>query len=87
MTLFAIWWERRVVARMQQRIGPNRVGPFGLLQSLADGLQLAFKEDSMPVMADTRYILAAIVVPQGQALYHWQEIGVDADAKMAAPSK
>jgi NADH-quinone oxidoreductase subunit H len=51
MTLFAIWYERRVVARMQVRPGPNRVGPFGLLQSLADGLKLAFKEDIMPTMA------------------------------------
>ena len=37
LTLFNIWWERRVVARMQHRIGPNVHGPFGLLQSLADG--------------------------------------------------
>ena len=37
LTLFNIWAERRVVARMQQRIGPKVNGPFGLLQSLADG--------------------------------------------------
>src|SRR5258708_39520719 len=51
MTLFAIWYERKVVARMQVRPGPNRNGPFGLLQSLADGLKLAFKEDIMPRLA------------------------------------
>jgi NADH-quinone oxidoreductase subunit H len=43
LTLFNIWWERRVVARMQHRIGPNVHGPQGLLQSLADGMKLMFK--------------------------------------------
>ena len=38
LTLFAIWAERRIIGRMQQRPGPNRAGPFGLLQSLRDGL-------------------------------------------------
>jgi NADH-quinone oxidoreductase subunit H len=52
MTLFTIWLERRVVARMQHRIGPNRVGPAGLLQSLADGIKLALKEDIIPKAAD-----------------------------------
>jgi len=51
-TLFNVWAERRVVARMQHRTGPNRVGPFGLLQSLADGVKLAFKEDVVPRNAD-----------------------------------
>jgi NADH-quinone oxidoreductase subunit H len=62
MTLFAIYAERRVVARMQQRIGPNRVGPAGLLQSLADGIKLALKEDIIPKAADrVVFILAPIV--------------------------
>lgn len=62
MTLFAIVFERRVVGRMQNRIGPNRVGPGGALQSLADGLKLAFKEDIMPVLADKPvYVLAPIL--------------------------
>ncbi|HEU4426096.1 MAG TPA: NADH-quinone oxidoreductase subunit NuoH [Pilimelia sp.] len=62
MTLFAIWYERRVVARMQVRPGPNRVGPAGLLQSLADGLKLAFKEDIMPKLADKAvYFLAPVI--------------------------
>jgi NADH-quinone oxidoreductase subunit H len=62
MTLFAIWYERRVVARMQVRPGPNRNGPFGLLQSLADGLKLAFKEDIMPRLADKVVFFFAPVI-------------------------
>ncbi|MGY1734091.1 NADH-quinone oxidoreductase subunit NuoH [Geodermatophilus sp. SYSU D01045] len=62
MTLFAIVFERKVVARMQQRIGPNRVGPRGYLQSLADGLKLAFKEDIRPALADKPvYFLAPVI--------------------------
>ena len=61
-TLVMIWAERRVVARMQQRIGPNRVGPFGLLQGLADGIKLALKEDIIPTAADKAvFILAPII--------------------------
>ena len=62
MTLFAIVFERKVVGRMQNRIGPNRVGPWGTLQSLADGLKLAFKEEIIPVLADKPvYFLAPIL--------------------------
>ncbi|WP_344726151.1 complex I subunit 1/NuoH family protein, partial [Pseudonocardia yunnanensis] len=62
LTLFMINLERKVVGRMQQRPGPNRVGPGGWLQSLADGLKLAFKEDIMPVMADKRvYFIAPVI--------------------------
>ena len=52
LTLFNIWLERRVVARMQHRIGPNKNGPFGLLQSLADGMKLALKEEIIPTKVD-----------------------------------
>jgi NADH-quinone oxidoreductase subunit H len=62
MTLFAIVFERKVVGRMQNRIGPNRVGPWGVLQSLADGVKLAFKEEIIPVLADKPvYFLAPIL--------------------------
>jgi NADH-quinone oxidoreductase subunit H len=47
-----IWAERKVSARMQDRLGPTRTGPFGLLQSLADGIKLVTKEDSAPAGAD-----------------------------------
>ena len=62
LTLFAIVFERKVVARMQQRSGPNRVGPNGYLQSLADGLKLALKEEIIPALADKPvYVLAPIL--------------------------
>ena len=62
LTLFNIWFERKVVARMQHRIGPNVHGPFGLLQSLADGVKLALKEDIIPTAADkVVFILAPIM--------------------------
>lgn len=62
LTLFNIWWERRVVARMQHRIGPNVHGPFGLLQSLADGVKLALKEDIIPKAADkVVFVLAPVI--------------------------
>jgi NADH-quinone oxidoreductase subunit H len=62
MTLFSIVFERKVVGRMQNRIGPNRVGPWGILQSLADGVKLAFKEEIIPVLADKPvYFLAPIL--------------------------
>jgi NADH-quinone oxidoreductase subunit H len=62
LTLFNIWWERRVVARMQHRIGPNVHGPFGLLQSLADGVKLALKEDLTPKAADKLVFVIAPVL-------------------------
>jgi NADH-quinone oxidoreductase subunit H len=62
LTLFNIWLERRVVARMQHRIGPNVNGPFGLLQSLADGVKLALKEDIIPKAADKAVFLLAPVI-------------------------
>jgi len=61
-TLLAIWWERRFIGFMQERPGPNRTGPQGLLQSLADGIKLALKEDIVPKAADkVVFILAPII--------------------------
>lgn len=77
ITLFNIWWERRVVSWMQMRIGPNRVGPQGLLQSLMDAVKLMFKEEIIPKAADrpiywlapfisvTCAVLAFAVIPMG----------------------
>ncbi len=47
-----IWMERRVIGRFQARLGPNRVGPFGLFQSFADVVKILTKEDIIPVLAD-----------------------------------
>ncbi len=52
VTMFMVWFERKIVAGMQNRIGPNKAGPFGLLQTLADGTKLFFKEDLLPNRAD-----------------------------------
>jgi NADH-quinone oxidoreductase subunit H len=50
--IFMIWFERKLISDMQARIGPNRAGPFGLLQTLADGIKLIFKEDISPDRSD-----------------------------------
>ena len=52
--LFMVWFERKVISDMQSRIGPDRAGPWGLLQTLADGIKLFFKEDLLPDQADRR---------------------------------
>lgn len=51
-TIIVVWAERKVIADMQARIGPNRWGPYGILQTLADGIKLFFKEDFAPRTAD-----------------------------------
>ena len=51
-TMFMVWFERKIVSGMQNRVGPNKAGPFGLLQTLADGIKLFFKEDLLPAKAD-----------------------------------
>jgi len=61
-TLLVIWFERRVIGRMQQRPGPNRNGPFGLLQTLADGMKSMLKEDITPARAEKLiYTLAPLI--------------------------
>ncbi|HKY84263.1 MAG TPA: NADH-quinone oxidoreductase subunit NuoH [Anaerolineales bacterium] len=60
--------ERRVLARIQVRIGPNRAGPFGLLQPVADGIKLFFKEELIPAQADRLIFILAPVVTLVPAL-------------------
>ncbi|MHB1855023.1 MAG: NADH-quinone oxidoreductase subunit NuoH [Acidimicrobiales bacterium] len=52
--LMMIWFERKIISDMQNRVGPDRAGPWGILQSLADGTKLFFKEDLLPDRADKR---------------------------------
>src|SRR5665811_468794 len=60
--VIVIWFERRVIGRMQQRPGPNRAGPFGLLQTLADGIKLVLQEDLIPDHADKVVFLLAPII-------------------------
>jgi NADH-quinone oxidoreductase subunit H len=67
-TAVLIWGERRLVAFMQSRLGPNRLGPFGMLQTLADGAKLFFKEDITPTNVDKAVYVAAPFVSAVVAL-------------------
>lgn len=71
LPLFLIWFERRVVARMQDRIGPNRVGPQGSLQTIADAIKLMIKEDITPLGADRLVYNAAPILSVVAVISMW----------------
>src|ERR1700727_312313 len=90
-TIFMIWFERRVIGRMQNRPGPNRAGPFGLLQPVADALKLPLKEDIVPttvdkmvffiapIIAATMSFVAFAIIPVGPLVsifHHWTPLQV-----------
>jgi NADH-quinone oxidoreductase subunit H len=67
-TIFMIWFERRVIGRMQNRPGPNRAGPWGLLQPIADALKLPLKEDIIPTGVDKMVFFVAPIIAAGCSL-------------------
>jgi NADH-quinone oxidoreductase subunit H len=71
LVIFLIWVERKVAARVQDRVGPNRVGPYGLLQTLADAIKLILKEDITPAGADRLIYNAAPIVAVLSVLLIW----------------
>ncbi|MDP1779027.1 MAG: NADH-quinone oxidoreductase subunit H, partial [Anaerolineales bacterium] len=69
--IFLVWIERKVVARFQDRIGPNRVGPFGLIQPFADIIKLMIKEDTTPDGADKVVYNIAPILSMMSVLILW----------------
>ena len=80
--LLMIWFERRMIGRMQQRPGPNRVGPFGLLQSLADGMKSMLKEDVRPRTADAVIFTLAPVVFASAAFISFAIVPLGGEVEM-----
>jgi NADH-quinone oxidoreductase subunit H len=90
-TIFMIWFERRVIGRMQNRPGPNRAGPWGLLQPIADALKLPLKEDIVPTTVDKLVFFVAPIIaaapafvsfaiipwgPEASIFHHWTPLQV-----------
>lgn len=75
--------ERKVVARIQVRVGPNRVGPLGLLQPLADGIKMIFKEDITPAQADKVVYTLAPGIAVATAILAWAVIPISPSIMIA----
>ncbi|WP_151525921.1 NADH-quinone oxidoreductase subunit NuoH [Serinicoccus kebangsaanensis] len=80
--VLVIWFERRVIGQMQQRPGPNRIGPLGILQTAADGIKLFFKEDVTPKGADKLMFYAAPLIVASLAFVSFAIIPMGGDVEM-----
>ncbi|WP_281965514.1 NADH-quinone oxidoreductase subunit NuoH [Serinicoccus marinus] len=80
--VIVIWFERRVIGQMQQRPGPNRLGPLGLLQTVADGIKLFLKEDVTPKGADKLMFYAAPLIVASLAFVSFAIIPMGGDVEM-----
>ncbi len=76
MDIFLVWVERKVVARFQDRLGPNRVGPYGLIQPIADVIKLLIKEDITPAGADKFVYNLAPIMALATVLLLWAVIPI-----------
>lgn len=74
LDVFLVWVERKVVARFQDRLGPNRLGPFGLIQPVADVIKLLIKEDITPANADRVVYNLAPILALATVLVLWAVI-------------
>jgi NADH-quinone oxidoreductase subunit H len=72
--IMLVWIERKIVARFQDRLGPNRVGPFGIIQPIADVIKLLIKEDILPVGADKFLFNIAPIIALATVLMLWAVI-------------
>src|SRR3990172_10062483 len=71
LDIFLVWVERKIVARFQDRLGPNRLGPFGLIQPIADVIKLLIKEDILPRGADKFVYNLAPILALATVLLLW----------------
>jgi NADH-quinone oxidoreductase subunit H len=78
-TMLMVWFERKVIAGMQNRVGPNKAGPYGILQTLADGVKLFFKEDLLPERADKWVFRLAPLLAVVPAFLVWSVIPLGGD--------
>ena len=79
VTMFMVWFERKAIAGMGNRIGPNKAGPWGLLQTLADGIKLILKEDLLPDRADRFVFKLAPYLAFVPAFLVWSVIPLGGD--------